>query len=108
MRRRIARVRTSLRDSQDERRRSASWASVGDDVTVFDIAGGRGYIHALAVLAGDFPGTFGTRRLGALPASSPPRPTRRASPMMRRCRDMIGDARAGAAASPTSSLASTA
>lgn len=77
MRRRMAQIRTSLRDSQDERR-SASWAYVGDDITVFGIADGRGYTHAQAVPR---------RRLcrhvkNARPtASSPPRPTRRASPL---------------------------
>lgn len=58
MRRRMAQIRTSLRDSQDERR-SASWAYVGDDITVFGIADGRGYTHAQAVpRGGDFAGTY--------------------------------------------------
>jgi transposase len=76
------------------------WAYVGDDVTVFDIAAGRGYAHAEAILGGDFAGTL--ERDGWAPYRKFVAATHQTclAHLLRRCHDMIGDAHAGQARIP--------
>jgi hypothetical protein len=58
-------------------RRAWLWAFVGEQVTVYRIAGGRGYQDAAQVLGADYAGVL--ERDGWAPyAGSPPRPTRAA------------------------------
>lgn len=52
------------------------WTYVGDQVTVYDIAFGRGYIEAEKILGADFDGSWSATG-GHRTASSPQRPTRR-------------------------------
>lgn len=79
------------------------WAYVGDDVTVFDIAAGRGYAHAEAILGGDFAGTL--ERDGWAPYRKFDSATHQTciAHLLRRCHDMIGTPTPAKPASPTSS-----
>lgn len=76
------------------------WAYVGEGVTVFDIAAGRGYAHAEAILGGDFAGTL--ERDGWAPYRKFVAATHQTciAHLLRRCHDMIGDAHAGQARIP--------
>jgi transposase len=76
------------------------WVYVGDTVTVYDIAAGRGYRDAETVLGGDFAGVL--ERDGWAPYRKFTGATHQTcvAHLLRRCSELIGDAVAGQAKVP--------
>lgn len=76
------------------------WVYVGDNVTVFDIAAGRGYRQAEQILGADFGGVI--ERDGWAPYRKFTDAAHQSciAHLLRRCREMIGDATAGQAKIP--------
>ena len=76
------------------------WVYVGDRVCVYDIAAGRGYADAAAVLGGEFPGVL--ERDGWAPYRKFVEATHQTclAHLLRRCQEMIEDAKAGQAKVP--------
>lgn len=76
------------------------WVCVGDTVTVYDIAAGRGYRDAEAILGGGFAGVL--ERDGWAPYRKFEHATHQTciAHLLRRCSELIGDAVAGQARVP--------
>ena len=76
------------------------WALVGQGVTVYRVAGGRGYLDAVAVLGADYAGTI--ERDGWAPYRRFVHATHQTclAHLLRRCRDLVADADRGQAKTP--------
>ena len=102
----LASLRGSVAVSADETgwrvggRRAWLWAYVGDHASVYDIAAGRGYDQAVAVLGADFAGVL--ERDGWAPYRRFVHANHQSclAHLLRRTREMLADARAGQAKVP--------
>lgn len=102
----VAGVRASLAVAADETGwrvcgiRQWLWVFVGDDVTVYLIADGRGYDQASVVLGADFPGVL--ERDGWAPYRRFEHASHQTcvAHLLRRCRELIADSVAGQAKVP--------
>ena len=76
------------------------WAFVGQGVTVYRVAGGRGYLDAVAVLGADYAGTI--ERDGWAPYRRFVHATHQTclAHLLRRCRELVADADRGQAKTP--------
>jgi transposase len=81
-------------------RRAWRWAFVGDQVTVYRIAGGRGYHDAAQVLGGDYAGVL--ERDGWAPYRRFAHADHQTclAHLLRRCRELVADADRGQARTP--------
>ena len=81
-------------------RKSWLWAFVGENVTVYLIAQGRGYEHAAAILGEGFSGVLERDGWAPYRRFQDARHQTCLAHLLRRCNEMIGDSRAGQARVP--------
>jgi transposase len=81
-------------------RKSWLWAFVGENVTVYLIAEGRGYEHAAGILGEDFCGVLERDGWAPYRRFQHARHQTCLAHLLRRCNEMIGDSRAGQARVP--------
>jgi transposase len=76
------------------------WTFVGDQVTVYRIAGGRGYQDAMKVLGADYPGVLERDGWAPYRRFTHARHQTCLAHLLRRCRELIADADRGQARTP--------